>query len=116
MKATAIKVFIPSHNYCQSQAFYQAMGFTMDKATEQLCIFDNGLCSFFLHEVAQEQQTSQLMCQMIVENIDDVYSLLLTINNNDISFGPIKQERWGKVIYLTGPSGELWHVTALNSA
>jgi len=29
---------------------------------------------------------------------------------------PPKREAWGKVIYLWGPSGELWHFTERNAA
>ena len=48
MKIDDIRVFISSNNYEVSQSFYQALGFKMDYATEELSIFENGGCTFFL--------------------------------------------------------------------
>ncbi|WP_371257866.1 hypothetical protein [Pseudoalteromonas sp. '520P1 No. 423'] len=54
------------------------------------------------------------MVQLIVLDINDVFNQISNIEGFDIKYEPIKSEPWGKVIYLWGPSGELWHITKLN--
>jgi hypothetical protein len=54
------------------------------------------------------------MLQLIVLDIQEAFVTISSIKGFDIKYQPIKTEPWGKVIYLWGPSGELWHVTELN--
>ena len=53
------------------------------------------------------------MLQLIVENIDAAYELVSGLN--EVKHSKIKREPWGSVVYLWGPSGELWHITELSS-
>ena len=115
MQAEDIRVFIPSKNYEESQSFYQAMGFKMDKASDDLSIFESGKCTFFLQRFYNEEFASNLMLQLLVKNINEAFELISNIKGFNIKFEPIKNEHWGKVVYLWGPSGELWHITEFNS-
>jgi len=114
VQANDIRTFIPSKNYEESQSFYQALGFKMDNASDDLSIFQNGACTFFLQRFYNEEFANNLMLQLIVPNIDKAYEVISNINIANIRYEPIKEERWGKVVYLWGPSGELWHVTELS--
>lgn len=119
MKVDDIRVFIPSKDYQVSQTFYQAMGFNMEFVTEDLSLFTNGDCSFFLTRLYNKEFATNLMFQLSVLDIDEAFATISAIQNNVLKKGfklktkydPIKTEPWGKVIYLWGPSGELWHVT-----
>lgn len=53
------------------------------------------------------------MLQLIVESIDDAYKLVSGLS--ECKHSDIKRELWGSVIYLWGPSGELWHITELGN-
>lgn len=55
------------------------------------------------------------MLQLIVPDIEIAFAIVSSIKSKNIRYEPIKSEPWGKVIYLWGPSGELWHITKLNS-
>lgn len=55
------------------------------------------------------------MLQLIVPDIEEAFATVSSIKLKGIRYEPIKSEPWGKVIYLWGPSGELWHITELNS-
>ena len=114
MQANDIRVFIPSKDYEASKSFYQALGFKMDYASDDLSIFENGQCTFFLQRYYNEEFASNLMLQLVVSNIEEAYDLISSIKGFNIKFEPIKEERWCKVVYLWGPSGELWHVTEFN--
>jgi predicted lactoylglutathione lyase len=47
MQVSDIRVFIPSKDYQVSQSFYQALGFTMSKASDDLSILESGNSTFF---------------------------------------------------------------------
>ena len=115
MQVSDIRAFIPSKDYEISKSFYQALGFTMQYASDELSIFEWGECTFFLQKYYNEELAKNLMFQLIVPNIDAAFKVISNIEGFDIRYEPIKQERWGKVVYLWGPSGELWHVTELSS-
>jgi len=115
MKVEDIRVFIPSMNFSVSQSFYQALGFKMEPVSDQLCLFEKGSCTFFLQKFYNEDLAKNLMFQLIVKDIQEAFDLISSLEGFDIKFEPIKEERWGKVVYLWGPAGELWHITELNS-
>ena len=111
MKVDDIRVFIPSKDYEISKSFYQALGFEMDYVTDDLALFENGDCSFFLQRFYNEDLAHNLMLQLSVLDINEVFEVISSLDNFDIKYAPVKTEPWGKVLYLWGPSGELWHVT-----
>lgn len=115
MKVDDIRVFIPSKDYEISKSFYQALGFSMDYASDDLSLFESGDCAFFLQRFYNEQLAKNLMIQLSVIDINDALKVISGLESFGIKYEPIKKERWGKVIYLWGPSGELWHVTEFNS-
>jgi len=111
VKVDDIRVFIPSKNYEISKSFYQALGFEMDFVSDDLSLFQNGGCTFFLQRFYNEELASNLMFQLSVLDINEAFEVISTLEHLGIKYEPIKIEAWGKVIYLWGPSGELWHVT-----
>ena len=115
MKVSDIRVFIPSKDYEVSKSFYQALGFKMDYASDELSIFENGDNTFFLSNTYNEDLATNLMLQLSVVDIDEAFTVISNLSGFDIKYEPIKNEHWGKVIYLWGPSGELWHVTEFSN-
>lgn len=113
MKVDDIRVFIPSKNYEESKSFYQALGFEMDYVSDDLSIFCNGECSFFLQNFYNKELATNLMFQLIVLDIQDTFNLVSALQGFDIKYEAITQQSWGLVFYLWGPSGELWHITEL---
>lgn len=110
-----IRVFIPSKNYEISKSFYQALGFKMSYAADDLSIFEHGDGTFFLRDFYNKDFAENLMFQLCVADINKAYEIIANLDEFDIKYEPIKVERWGKVIYLWGPSGELWHVTEFSN-
>ncbi|TQV74038.1 lactoylglutathione lyase [Aliikangiella marina] len=111
MRIDDIRVFIPAKDYPQSQAFYQSLGFNMEYVSEALSLFDNGDCYFFLQRFYNQALAENLVLQISVIDIDEAWQKIIQLEGFDIRYQPIKQERWGKVIYLWGPSGELLQLT-----
>lgn len=116
MEISEIRSFIPCKDYQKSKSFYCSLGFEAESAGEDLTIFTKNGCTFFLQNKFYSEEFSQnLMLQLIVENIDEAYDRVSNLDNSDIKHSEIKEEGWGKVIYVWGPSGELWHITELRS-
>ena len=111
MKVDDIRVFIPSKNYEVSQSFYQALGFKMDYVSDELSLFENGDCFFFLQRFYNEELANNLVLQLSVIDINEAYKTITELKGFEFKFEPIREERWGKVIFLWGPSGELWQIT-----
>jgi hypothetical protein len=113
MEVNDIRVFVPSKDYEISKEFYQALGFRMQYVSEELSIFECGACIFFLQNFCNQELAKNLMLQLIVADIGDALEIISNIKTKGIRYEPIVKEHWGQVIYLWGPSGELWHVTQL---
>lgn len=114
MRVDDIRAFIPSKDYEVSKSFYEAMGFKGAYVSDDLTLFENGECSFFLQRFYNEALAENLMFQLSVLCIEEAWKTVSNLAGFDIKFEPIKEEPWGKVIYLWGPSGELWHITKFN--
>lgn len=116
MKIRDIRVFIPCKDYEESQSFYSAFGFDCEGAGENLTICTKNGCTFFLQKnYYSEEFCKNLMLQLIVEDIDQTYACVSKIPSKNMKYSEVKREPWGKVVYLWGPSGELWHLTELNN-
>ncbi len=113
MNATDLRPFVPSRDYQKSRAFYQALGCNLDDANDHLTLIEWGDCTFFLQDYYQQQFAENCMQQLIVIDLDAIEAQLMAITDIEIRFEPIRQEPWGRVIYLWGPAGELWHLTEL---
>ena len=87
----------------------------MAEANENLTIFENAGSTFFLQRYFNQQFAENLMLQLIVTDIEEAFTTISGLSNPHIRYEPIKDERWGRVIYLWGPAGELLHITQLNT-
>ena len=113
MDIKEIRPFVPSKDYDLSKSFYESLGFKGESAGPDLTIFQKSGCTFFLQRYYNEEFANNLMLQLVVENIDAAYGLVSGLN--EVKHSEIKREPWGSVVYLWGPSGELWHITELGS-
>ena len=111
MQVDDIRVFLPSKDYEISKSFYQAFGFKMTFVSDDLALFENGECFFFLQRFYNEDLAKNLMLQLSVVDINQAYERVANLKGFECQLGPIKEEPWGKVFHLWGPSDELWHIT-----
>ncbi|MGQ8367262.1 VOC family protein [Glaciecola sp. 1036] len=115
MNISEIRAFIPCKDYQKSIAFYQALGFKSESAGEELTLLIKDDCTLFLqNHFYNEEMANSLMFQLIVNDIEDAFATISNNCDSGVKYSEINHERWGKVFYLWGPSGELWHVTELN--
>ena len=114
MDVIDLKAFIPSKNYEVSKSFYAEIGFSSQYVSEDLTLFQNGDCCFFLQRFYNEELASNFMLQICVSDIHGAHHLCSNSQHKTKITG-IQQESWGKVFYLWGPVGELLHITQLGS-
>ncbi|MFT7186650.1 MAG: hypothetical protein ACI84K_002053 [Pseudohongiellaceae bacterium] len=107
-----IKVFVPSKNFNDSTEFYSDLGFINEYVSDDISIFENGECSFFLQRFYNKQLAENLMLQICVLDIESAFKIA-NVARHKQKITPIKDEPWAKVFYLWGPVGELLHVTQL---
>ena len=115
MKVSSVRTFIPSKDFESSKAFYTQFGFIEDPVSPDLSLFENNGCVFFLQRFYSKEFAENLMFQLVVNDIETAYKSASKIEPKT-KLTDITQESWGKVFYLYGPAGELWHVTQLNQA
>ena len=112
MKVDDIRAFIPSKDYEITKTFYTELGFTGVYVSDDLTLFESGECTFFVQRFYNKELAENLMLQLIVLDIETAFEIA-NKSKHKTKISPIQQENWGKVFYLHGPSGELWHVTQL---
>lgn len=115
MNLLDIRPFIPCQDFEISQAFYRALGFSISPAGDELALGELGNCTIFLQKYYNKELAENLMMQLIVDDAERFYHHLSHITDMDMKYSDVKHEHWGKVVYLWGPAGELWHVTELHS-
>jgi predicted lactoylglutathione lyase len=111
MQVEDIRAFVPSKDFEQSKLFYQTLGFEMTFESDALAEFENGECSFLLQHFYNEEFANNLMLQLVVNSVEDVHVHLQQSRDIFPRFKAPEDVPWGKVLYLWGPSGELWHIT-----
>ncbi len=114
MDVIDIKAFVPSKDYEVSKSFYLEIGFDSEVVSDDLTLFRNRECLFFLQRFFNEDLANNFMLQICVSDIKSAYSLCLQ-SKHKTKITPIQYEPWGKVFYLWGPVGELLHITELGN-
>lgn len=110
--------FIPAKAYEASVAFYTEL-FDANWQTESLCQIQAGQSKFLIQDFYEPDYANNCMYQLIVDDAAAVWQQLCDSGVLDRHAGvraaPPKEESWGRVVYLWGPAGELWHFTESNS-
>ena len=106
-----IRAFVPSKDYSLSSKFYKQLGFNLVYEADDLSIFEQGECSFILQNFYNEELANNLMLQLMVKDIGKAAEHIQKVDVITVKTeGPVRQP-WGLVLYMWGPSGELWHIT-----
>jgi len=111
--------FVPAKDFAASKRFYGEL-FEIDWEDEKLCQVQAGSSKFLLQNYYQRDWAENSMYQLIVDNVDAIWERIQSTGvlqrHSNVRANPPKREAWGKVVYMWGPSGELWHFTERNAA
>jgi catechol 2,3-dioxygenase-like lactoylglutathione lyase family enzyme len=111
----ALRPFVPSKDFEQSIAFYQALGFVKTLQDDSIAILKLESFSFILQKFYAKNLAENFMMQLLVRNVDEWWQRVDT-GRLVTDFGvtpprPPSMQPWGmKVGFLFDPAGVLWHV------
>jgi len=115
LTSTALaRPFLPTRDFDLSKRFYEALGFEKLLDSE-VAIFRLGSGGFILQRRFVEQWAENCMMQLMVDDVDAWWEHVTRLELPE-RFGvrppqPPRLQPWGlRVLYLTDPSGVLWHV------
>jgi hypothetical protein len=110
-----LKVFLPAKDYALSKQFYLDLGFTMAWEGDGLAVFQIGEYRFLLQNYYVKEWAGNFMMHLMVKDADawwkHVQDSRLTDKYPGIMAKPPALQPWGlRVLYLSDPSGVLWHI------
>ncbi len=116
LDSSELKVFVPAKDYEVSKQFYKKLGFKINWESDDLAEVQVGESKFLLQNYYQVEWAENFMFHLLVDNVDDWWQELndlgILTQFEGVRANPPKPESWGQtVVYLWGPSGELWHIS-----
>ena len=110
-----LKPFVPAKDFAVAKQFYLDLGFTLLWSSEQLAVFQVGDFRFLLQNYYVEQWASNFMMHLMVTDADvwwkHVEDSKIAEKYLGIMAKPPTLQPWGlRVLYLSDPTGVLWHI------
>jgi hypothetical protein len=116
---TDLKTFVPAKDPELSKKFYADLGFTINWSNEQIAELQIGSFRFLLQKFYVADHAGNFMMSLGVEDAgawwEHIQKLELPKKYPGIMCKPPKMQPWGiRVLYLSDPSGVLWHITDMS--
>lgn len=110
-----LKTFVPAKDYARSQRFYLDLGFKLNWSDEQVAELEIGGHRFLLQNFHEPAWAGNFMMHLMVDDADAWWRHLGTLDlatrYPEVTAKPPALQPWGlRVLYLTDPSGVLWHI------
>jgi catechol 2,3-dioxygenase-like lactoylglutathione lyase family enzyme len=112
---TNLMPFVPARDYELSKRFYTDLGFKINFTNPQISELQAGSFRFLLQPFYVADHAGNFMMSLTVEDADawweHIQSLHLAEKYPGILCKPPVVQPWGlRVLYLSDPSGVLWHI------
>jgi uncharacterized glyoxalase superfamily protein PhnB len=113
---TDLKAFVPAKDLELSKAFYVDLGFTVVWSNADIAEVHAGAFRFLLQKFYVAEHASNFMMSLSVEDADQWWAHIqgagLAEKYAGIMCKAPALQPWGiRVLYLSDPSGVLWHIT-----
>jgi uncharacterized glyoxalase superfamily protein PhnB len=110
-----LKSFVPAKDFGLSRRFYADLGFTEKWANDQAAELQIGGYRFLLQNFYVKAHAENFMMHLMVEDADPWWQHIQTIGLVEKyklhMAKPPALQPWGlRVLYLSDPSGVLWHI------
>lgn len=110
-----IKAFVPAKDHEVSKAFYTDLGFTINWGNDEIAELQMGPFRFLLQRFYVAEHAGNFMMSLTVENVDAWWGYIqrkqFTKKYPGIMCKPPEMQPWGlRVLYLSDPTGVLWHI------
>jgi len=114
-RVTDLKAFVPARDLALSRQFYLDLGFTEKWGNDEVCELELGGFRFLLQNFYVEEHAENFMMHLMVEDADEwwerIKALRLAEKYSLYMAKPPTLQPWGlRVLYLTDPTGVLWHI------
>lgn len=111
-----LKAFVPAKNFALSKQFYVDLGFTLNFGNDQIAEFQIGSFRFLLQPFYVKEHSENYMMSLSVENADTWWEHIerigLKAKYPGIMARAPAMQPWGlRVLYLSDPTGVLWHIS-----
>lgn len=115
-QALALKVFVPARDFGVSQAFYRALGFSVEFEGDGLCGFRAGpSCAFLLQDFHAPGLAENLMLHLQVSDVDACWRQWQVLDLPrlfGVGCSGVENRPWGlRDFTLHDPSGVLWRIS-----
>lgn len=110
-----LNAFVPAKDFALSKQFYSDLGFTLVWGNDDIAQFRIGSFTFLLQKFYAQQHAQNFMMGLAVEDADawwDHIEALDLKNKYDLYMvKPPAMQPWGiRVLYISDPTGVLWHI------
>ena len=111
----SIKAFVPARDFEQSRNFYLDLGFKQRWGEGSACGLEIDGQGFILQQFYVKEHAGNFMMHLTVEDADRWWDLITELKLKDkyqLSLAkPPAMQPWGlRVLYLSDPTGVLWHI------
>lgn len=110
-----LKAFVPAKDFALSRRFYADLGFTEKWHNDQIAEFEAGSFRFLLQNFHAEGLAENFMMQLRVRDGDSWWKRISDAGLKEKyrlhMAKPPALQPWGlRVLYISDPSGVLWHI------
>ena len=112
---TDIKAFVPAKDMDISKAFYADLGFTINFSNDQIAELQIASFRFLLQKFYVAEHAGNFMMSLIVDDVDAWWRYIqereFPRKYPGIMCKAPAMQPWGlRILYLSDPSGVLWHI------
>ena len=110
-----LNAFVPARDFTLSKQFYSDLGFKLLWSSDDVAQFQIGAHTFLLQKFHVEEHSANFMMALMVEDADAWWAHIQRIDlagkYTPHTLKPPTMQPWGlRVLYLTDPTGVLWHI------
>ena len=110
-----MKAFVPAKDLALSKAFYTDLGFTTNFSNDEIAELQIGSFRFLLQKFYVAEHAGNFMMSLSVDDADVWWAYIqekeFTKKYPGIMCKPPAMQPWGlRVLYLSDPTGVLWHI------
>jgi hypothetical protein len=110
-----LKPFLPAEDFALAKQFYLDLGFAMIWGDKELCAFQVGGFRFLLQNYYVKEWAGNFMMHLMVKDADVWWTHIQDKKIHEkypgITAKPPTMQAWGlRVLYVSDPSGVLWHI------
>lgn len=116
-----LKAFVPARDPELSKKFYADLGFTINWSSDQIAELQIGSFRFLLQTFYVAEHAGNFMMSLQVEDADAWWAYIeskeIAKKYPGILCKPPELQPWGiRVLYLSDPTGVLWHITDMRKS